>query len=88
MASLTKAYIQQHRNTSHTYAAFGKLILDAILDKTEAELGNDSLDAVTVPVEFEVSAFTDKDCLRICISTANGETWCTNQFTDAVYKLD
>ncbi|MCC7031118.1 MAG: hypothetical protein IT257_12495 [Chitinophagaceae bacterium] len=88
MASLTKAYIQQHRTTSHTYAAFGKLIIDAILDEAEAAVGTNSVNQLNVQIDFQVTPYTDKDCLRICISKANGETWCTNQFTDDVYKLD
>ena len=88
MPTLSQTYIEQHRNTTHTYAAFGKLMIDAILGQAAAILGTSSMDSVTVPLELEVSPFEGSDCIRICVRTADGETWCTNQFADSVYKLD
>lgn len=88
MATLTKAYIQAHRNTTHTYAAFGKLVIDTLLDKAEAELESASADALDLQIEFQVSPFEGHDCIRICLRSASGDTWCTNQFTDAVFALE
>lgn len=86
MTKLSKNYIDLHRDTTHTYAAFGKLIVDAILDKTEAILGDNEEDSVTVSLDFEVTAFAPTDCIRICLKRDDGETWCINQFQDQVYR--
>ena len=65
MPTLTHAYIAQHRNTTHTYAAFGKLMMGAILDSAAAALGTSSMNSLNVQVNCEVSPFEGKDCIRI-----------------------
>lgn len=86
MAKLSHAYIEQHRSTSHTYAAFGNLLVNTILDKTQAMVGTAEMDKVNFSLEFEVSPFEGNDCIRICVKTPNGQTWCINQFEDEVFQ--
>ncbi len=86
MTKLSKSYVQQHRIATHTYAAFGKLLVDAILDKTEVVLGDTEQDQVNFTLEFEVSAYEPKDCIKICLKKDDGEVWCINQFEDLVYR--
>ncbi len=86
MNPLSKAYIQEHIDSTHTYAAFGKLLVDAILNKTEVILGDSEQDQVNFTLEFQVSAYEPKDCIKICLKKDDGEIWCINQFEDKVYR--
>lgn len=88
MPTLTQAYIQAHRDTTHTYAEFGRLVIETLLDKAEAAIGTGSADSLDLQIEFKISPFEGHDCIRICLKAANGETWCANQFEDAVFKAE
>jgi hypothetical protein len=63
MTKLSKSYVQQHRIATHTYAAFGKLLVDAILDKTEVVLGDTEQDQVGI---FERSRPDSNRCRSFC----------------------
>ncbi len=86
MAQLTSSYIEQHKNTTSTYEAFGRLLFETILEQAQSMIGSGSVDMVSLSLNFELSPATEKDCLKVCINKSNGEKWCFNQFEDKVFQ--
>jgi len=85
MGKLTANYINQHQNTNRTYSQFGSLMVETILAKALAEIGSGSADTISFNLNFEITAFEPKDCLKICVKNTQGETWCIHQFEDEVF---
>lgn len=86
MTKLSRAYIQAHQNDIHTYASLGETLFQTALRQAESILGTGEADKVEFNISVELTPFEPKDCIRICISTASGETWCMNQATDVMYQ--
>ncbi len=86
MAKLSLSYIEQHKNSSNSYDAFGRLIFETILEQAENIIGSGTADSVSLSLDFELSPVTEKDCLKVCVYKPNGEKWCFKQFENEVFQ--
>lgn len=79
MATLTRDYIKQHEHDIHTFESFGRLVVDLAIKETERIVGDGEAEKVKFTLEFEVSPYEPKDCLKICVKSFEGTSWCINQ---------
>lgn len=85
MINLTTDYVQQHRSNIDALNPLARQILEMLFDETLRQLENGEQTNVNFSLEFNVSAYEPKDCLKVCVKAPSGARWCINQMEGDIY---
>lgn len=81
MEKLTKKYIDAHSSEVHTHESFARLLVDILLKEAWEKVGDEGVEEFSTNLEFKVTPFEPKGCIRICVRRADGSWWCVHQNT-------